>query len=61
MKNYLKFIFAIAVFTVSSLATIHNAHAKKNNDVGTCDSAYDENCGTDANGNTICGRYSGPC
>jgi hypothetical protein len=61
MKNYLKFIFAVAVFTVSSLTTISNAHALRKNDVGTCDTQYDENCGTDSNNNTICGRFTGPC
>lgn len=55
MKNYLRFVFAVAGLTIASLSPIA-AHAKKQAD-GGCSNTLDT-CGYTSGGNHIDGKYS---
>ena len=60
MKNRLKLVLAVSFFTLTSIISVHNSHAKKQASGGRCSSS-DAECGMDLGGNQICGTYSGPC
>ena len=55
MKNYLKFVFAVAGLTIASFSSI-TAHAKVPSN-GGCSNTLDT-CGYTSGGNHIDGKYS---
>lgn len=61
MKNYLKLVVAVFVFTITAIVSMNSTYAaKRPTGTGGCDSS-DAECGTDLKGNQICGAFIGKC
>jgi hypothetical protein len=56
MKNYLKFVIAVAAITIATFGSVSDAVAKVRPSAGTCDSC-DADCGTSSSGGCITGHY----
>jgi len=62
MKNHLKLVLAVFVFTSTCLISVHNSYAKQGltSATGSC-TPSDKDCGVDMKGNQICGTLKGDC
>lgn len=55
MKKYLKLVIVVAGITLAIIGNSTNSNARAR--IGRCNSSNDD-CGTSAGGQTICGTYT---